>query len=103
MYFIGVYVPESHIETVKKAMFKAGAGRIGLYDSCAWVTKGTGQFRPLPGSHPERGTQMAIEKVVEYKVELVCEKEYLNAVIDALKKSHPYEEPAYHVLKMEAI
>lgn len=100
MYYIAVYVPESHTEAVKKAMFRAGAGKIGLYDSCAWVSRGTGQFRPLPDSHPERGTHMQVETVTEYKIEMVCDDKYLKSVIGALKQSHPYEEPAYHVIKL---
>lgn len=103
MYYIAVYVPESHTEAVKKAMFQAGAGKIGRYDSCAWVTKGSGQFRPLPGSHPERGVHLKVETVAEYKIELVCDDQYVKPVIAALAESHPYEEPAYHVIKLEDI
>ena len=62
---IEFYVPESHLETVKSAMFSAGAGKAGLYDSCAWQTAGEGQFRPLPGSRPFLGEQDKLETVVE--------------------------------------
>ncbi len=47
MYKICFYVPESHLEKVKEALFATGAGRIGDYDHCCWQTRGTGQFRPL--------------------------------------------------------
>lgn len=99
MYLLQFYVPESHLESVKKALFAAGAGQIGSYDSCAWQTKGKGQFRPLDGSKPYLGRTGEVETVDEWKVELVCSDENLQAMFTALKKSHPYETPAYQVLK----
>jgi hypothetical protein len=98
MYKICVYVPENSVETVKQAMFDAGAGRIGNYDSCCWQTKGVGQFRPLPGSNPAIGSLDVVEHVAEVKIELVCEDELVEAAVRAMKDAHPYEEPAYDVL-----
>ncbi|NKB32198.1 MAG: NGG1p interacting factor NIF3 [Pseudomonadales bacterium] len=103
MFKIEFYVPESHLELVKLAMFDAGAGRVGDYDACAWQTLGQGQYRPLQGSQPYLGTQDKIETVAEYKVELVCAEEFLNAVVEAMKTSHPYEEVAYGVIRMESV
>lgn len=100
MYKICFYVPKSHLETVKEALFIAGAGRIGNYDRCSWQCLGEGQFRPLSGSQPAIGQQGVIERVAEYKVELVCSNESIQAVVAALKTSHPYEEPAYDVLEI---
>jgi hypothetical protein len=94
-----VYVPESHLQEVKEALFAAGAGRIGNYDSCCWQVKGQGQFRPLEGSDPHLGRQGQVETVDEWKLELVCERALLPQVIAAMKKAHPYETPAYHVLE----
>lgn len=94
------YVPESHLQAVKQAMFAAGAGRIGDYESCAWQVKGLGQFRPLAGSQPFIGVQDKLEQLDEYRVEMVCEKSVLKLVIEALFASHPYEEPAYGVLRL---
>ncbi len=92
---IEFYVPETHLEKVKSAVFSAGAGRIGNYDCCSWQTAGTGQFRPCKGSKPFIGKKDRIETVQEYKVELVCDSKHINRVVEALKKSHPYETPAY--------
>jgi len=100
MYKICFYVPESHLETVKKALFIAGAGRIGNYDRCSWQCPGEGQFRPLSGSQPAIGQHDVIERVAEYKVELVCSDEDIHAAVAALKTSHPYEEPAFDVVKV---
>jgi hypothetical protein len=100
LYKIGFYVPESHLEAVKDALFNAGAGRIGNYDRCSWQCLGEGQFRPLEGSQPAMGKQGTVEHVPEYKVELVCASENIQAAIAALRSNHPYEEPAYDVLKI---
>ena len=102
MYKLCVYVPASHLEQVKQALFDAGAGRIGDYDSCCWQVSGQGQFRPLAGADPFIGSQGRIETVEEYKVELVCEDALIAATVAALKQAHPYEEPAYQVWKLES-
>ena len=99
MYIISFYVPVEHAEFVKDAMFSAGAGRIGAYDRCCWQTLGQGQFRPLVGSKPFLGERGKIETVSELKVEMVCERECLNLVVAAMRQAHPYETPAFHVLK----
>lgn len=98
---IEFYVPETHLEKVKRAMFAAGAGKVGDYDSCSWQTAGEGQFRPRQNSNPFQGEQDKLETLIEYKVEMVCGKEFVVDVIDALKKFHPYEEVAYSVIQTE--
>ena len=95
MYKICVYVPEASVETVKRAMFAAGAGRIGNYASCAWQVKGQGQFEPQAGSTPAMGSHGKLETIDEYRVEMVCADAAVDAVLDALRNAHPYEEPAY--------
>jgi len=103
MYKITFYVPVTHVEIVKSALFAAGAGRIGDYDCCAWQVLGVGQFRPLTGATPFLGQIGEVEQVAEYKVEMVCAQTVLTAVMSALKASHPYEQPAYDVVKLLAI
>lgn len=103
MYKIVFFVPETHKETVKQALFNAGAGRIGNYDSCAWETLGTGQFRAMQGANPFLGKIDQIEKVDEYRVELVCEDALIKDAMRAMKAAHPYEEPAYDVIKLAEI
>jgi len=98
---ICVYVPQSHLETLKQALFGAGAGRIGDYDQCSWQVLGEGQFRPLAGSAPWLGSEGVVEQVAEYKLELVCADDCLDAALDALRRAHPYEEPAYDVWRLE--
>jgi len=100
---IEFYVPESHLEVVKSAMFAAGGGRVGDYDSCAWQTLGQGQFRPLEGANPFLGNVGEVEKEAEYKVEMVCTQALIEAVISALKSAHPYEEVAFSVFRTESV
>jgi hypothetical protein len=100
MYKLCFYVPQSHLESVKQALFAVGAGRIGNYDSCCWQVLGQGQFRPLAGSEPFIGNQDVVEVVAEYKVEMVLADNCVANVIACLKSAHPYEEPAYDVWKL---
>lgn len=100
MYKFCFYVPESHLEMVKQAAFKAGAGQIGNYDSCAWQVRGTGQFRPLQGSDAFIGSLNETETLDEYRVEMVVEKQKMPEVIRAFKAVHPYETPAYDVTEI---
>jgi hypothetical protein len=97
MYKLVFFVPESHLEQVKAAVFAAGAGRIGNYDQCCWQIAGVGQFRPLAGSNPFIGQAQQLEQVPEYRVEMVCEDALINAAVAALRSAHPYEEPAIDV------
>ncbi|WP_439253920.1 NGG1p interacting factor NIF3 [Pseudomonas monteilii] len=95
MYKLAFFVPDSHVEVVKAAVFAAGGGRIGDYDHCAWQTLGQGQFRPLDGSQSFLGQAGQVEVVEEWKVELVVTDDLISQVVAALKQSHPYETPAY--------
>src|SRR5690606_16178467 len=100
MYKLCFIVPETHLDSVKQAVFDAGGGTMGDYDSCCWQVKGCGQFRPLPGSSPFIGKVNELESVDEYRVELVCEDACMAAVVAALKQAHPYEEAAYDVIRL---
>ena len=100
MYLVSFYVPESHLETLKKALFQKGAGKLGNYDCCSWQTKGMGQFRPLDGSTPFMGSRGKIHPEEEYKVDLICNNDIIREVLSELVRVHPYEEPAYHAIKI---
>lgn len=102
MYKFIFFVPEAFLDTVKLAVFAAGAGKIGDYDSCSWQVKGEGQFRPLLGAKLFLGQLDQIETLSEYRVEMVCEEGVMTQVVRAFKHAHPYETPAYEVIKLEA-
>ncbi len=91
------YVPPSHVDAVKDAIFAVGAGALGNYEHCAWQVLGRGQFRPLAGSQPFVGRGGQLEVLDEYRVELVLPQALAVATVAALKQSHPYEEPAYEL------
>lgn len=101
MYKITFYAPLEHSDRVKNAMFEEGAGKIGNYSHCCWQVIGEGQFLPEKGSNPSIGKVGRLENVVEYKIEMVCDASKIQDVMHALKKYHPYEQPAYFVTKLE--
>ena len=100
MHKLTVYIPEAHVEQVKSALFDAGAGRYANYDCCSWQVLGQGQFRPLAGSKPFIGTANHVERLPEYRVEMIVPDEAVPAVLAALKTAHPYEEPAFDLVQI---
>lgn len=100
LFHLAFYVPKSHLAAVKTAIFLAGAGKLGNYDSCSWETSGRGQFRPVAGANPFLGKIDKLEKVDEIKVETICREDVMLGVLQALKQAHPYEEVAYMVFPM---
>ncbi len=100
MYKLTVFIPDDALDQVKSAMFAAGAGSIGNYEQCCWQVQGTGQFMPLAGSTPHIGRHDSLETVDEWRVEMVVDDAFITATIAALKKTHPYETPAYDVIKV---
>ncbi|MEK7591165.1 MAG: hypothetical protein AAB489_03080 [Patescibacteria group bacterium] len=101
LYHLIVYVPLSHADIVRAVLSKAGAGKIGKYDSCSFSMRGTGRFRPLKGAEPAIGSEGTIEEVPEERIEAVVTKEAMEDAIRAVRHVHPYEEPAIHALPME--
>lgn len=93
-----VFVPHDAVQAVVEALAAAGAGHLGDYERCAWTTKGTGTFRPLPGASPAIGSVGDVEEVPETRVEMVVPPARRAQVIAALRAAHPYEEPAFDLL-----
>ena len=85
-----VYVPESHLDQVKQAIFDAGGGQQGDYEACCWQVKGQGPFRPIKGAQPYLGHVSQLEYVDEYKLEVLCPLELKHKIVPALKEAHPY-------------
>lgn len=94
---IAVYTPLSHAEKIREALAKSGAGKIGKYDCCSFSVKGFGRYRPLKGAKPFIGKVDKVEKVPEERIETVCPKKILKKVLAAIKKAHPYQEPAIDI------
>ncbi|MDC3180590.1 NGG1p interacting factor NIF3 [Gammaproteobacteria bacterium] len=94
------YVPISHTEAVKEAIFDAGGGRVGHYSHCSWQTLGTGQFIPSHAADPSIGEVSQVSAVEEMRVEIMIEAHQQEACEAALKLSHPYETPVYYFLSI---
>ncbi len=101
MYKLIVFVPLEYKEILKQSLFKAGGGKIGRYDCCCFETLGVGQFRPLGEARPFVGELGKVEYVEEVRIEMVCNPQDLKNVIIALRSSHPYECPAYDIIRLE--
>ena len=85
---------------MREALFAAGAGRIGDYEHCSWYTEGTGTFLGGKGTSPSVGQAGREERVAELRLETVFPAERQDAVLDALRRAHPYEEPAFDVYEL---
>jgi len=96
-----VYVPRTHVETVRNALFDAGAGAIGRYDQCSYNTVGYGTFRGLEGAAPTIGQVGTQERVEETKIEVVYPAVHERAVVVAMYAAHPYEEVAHNIVALE--
>lgn len=96
-----MYVPQGFEEAVKAAVFAAGAGQLGAYSECAWQTLGTGQFRPSETANPAIGLRGERTQVAEWRIEVLVSEAHSAAVIDALRQAHPYEEPAFELVRLE--
>jgi hypothetical protein len=100
MFQLFFYVPVPQKEQVKSALFALGAGKLGNYQQCSFEVTGVGQFFPMQGSHPTLGTPLQLTQVEEVKVEMLVADHLIDQVIAALKKSHPYEEPAWGLISL---
>ena len=92
-----VFVPREALDTVREALFAAGAGRIGGYERCSWYTAGTGTFRGGESTSPSIGERGREQRVAELRLETVFPEERHDDVVAALRSAHPYEEPAFDV------
>jgi dinuclear metal center YbgI/SA1388 family protein len=98
VYKLVVFVPESHFESVRRALAEAGAGTIGNYDSCGFSLTGEGYFRPGPGASPHIGqADGPLERVNERRIEVEVARWRLDDVLCAMRAVHPYETVAYDV------
>jgi len=95
-----VFVPATALDTVRDAVFAAGAGRIGGYERCSWYTEGTGTFLAGEETSPAIGRRGVEERVPELRLETVFPAERHDDVVAALRAAHPYEEPAFDVYEV---
>jgi len=98
---LAVFVPRTHVDTVRDALFEAGAGAIGRYDQCSYNTVGYGTFRALEGANPAIGDIGLQERVEETKIEVVYPQHKERDVLLAMYQSHPYEEVAHDIISLQ--
>jgi dinuclear metal center YbgI/SA1388 family protein len=96
-----VFVPHPQLEQVRQAMFEAGAGHIGDYDSCSFNLEGTGTFRGGEQSNPFTGKAGEFHQEAEIRLETIVPLSRLSRLISAMCDAHPYEEVAYDVYPLE--
>ena len=103
MYKLNYYVPTHAKEKTKQALFDIGVGMFDNYENCSWETIGQGQFKPIRDAKPNIGELEKLEVLEEYQVQMICSNELIHKAVKTLKETHPYEEVAYEVFKMEDI
>lgn len=95
-----IFIPETHLAALQKALQEADAGHIGNYDCCLSYSRVTGCWRPLAGTAPYLGSIGEISSEPELKVEAACRRERVDETVQAVKKIHPYEEPVINVIPL---
>ena len=95
------FVPEESAETLRKALFKAGAGHIGNYSSCSFNAEGSGTFLASEDCQPYCGEIGELHTEKEIRIETIFPSHLKSAVISSLLSAHPYEEPAFDLYKLE--
>lgn len=95
------FVPQTHIEQVREAIFNAGAGHIGNYENCSFNIEGEGTFKGNENTHPFVGKPEKLHVEKEIRLETIFPSHLQRAVIDAMLSSHPYEEIAYDIYSLE--
>ena len=91
------YVPGKDVNKVLEALHDAGAGSIGNYNACSFITDGVGRFTPEEQSNPSLGTKGEAQDVEEQQLHLILQKDQEKQVLTALQKAHPYEVVAYEI------
>lgn len=95
-----IFIPETHLEVLQKALMEVDAGHIRNYDCCISYSKVIGCWRPLDGTTPYIGSVGEISSEPELKVEVCCKAARLRETKAAIKRVHPYEEPVINVIPL---
>ena len=98
-----VFVPEAQADRVAEAVYEAGAGRIGEYEKCSYRLKGQGTFFGTEHTDPVVGKKGRLERVDEIRLEVIFPRHRLTEVTAAVRRSHPYEEPAFDIYPLEPL
>ena len=102
VYKLEIFLPESHFEAVRQALWAVDAGHIGAYDRCMSWSRVHSCWRPLEGTSPFWGTPGEVCRAEELKLEVCCLGERLAETLAAVRAAHPYEEPVINVIPLAA-
>ena len=94
---LDVYCPSNAVNEVQSSLFNAGAGDIGRYSNCSFISDGFGTFLPDNNANPHVGEVGKLNVQSEKKIEVIFPVYKESEIISQMKKSHPYEEIAYQV------
>ncbi len=95
------YVPKNQVDTLKEALFTAGAGSIGNYQNCSFSTLGTGSFQPNENANPTIGKIGDTHFEEEEQVNITFSSDKEKIVLQTLFDKHPYEEVAYEITTLD--
>ena len=97
-----VFAQPSQVDAIADAMFAAGAGHIGDYSHCSYRSAGYGTFLGGSTTQPVVGQPGRVERIKETRLESIVPADALPAVLAAMIKANPYDEPAYDIYPLEA-
>ena len=95
------FVPSDKASRVRSALFEAGAGNIGNYSDCSFNISGQGSFKGNEASNPTIGEKGVTHFEEETQIGVTFAKHLQGPILNALFKSHPYEEVAYEISTLE--
>ena len=99
---LGIYIPVSHLESIREALRSVRAGAAGNYDSVLSYSIVKGCWRPLPGANPYEGEIGILCEADEYRVEVCCPVDAYKRTVEHIRSVHPYEEPVINVIPLIA-
>ncbi|MFD2099503.1 Nif3-like dinuclear metal center hexameric protein [Flagellimonas iocasae] len=97
------YAPIKEAETIKSALFKAGAGEIGNYSNCSFSLEGQGTFLAGNEANPSIGKIGAVHTEKETQINVIFSFEKEAAILSALFDAHSYEEVAYEISVLQNV
>lgn len=100
---LNTYTPNEHLEKVRNALFKIGAGALGNYEKCSFVSSGSGSYQGNEASDPTIGNKGQFYEVQETQLQITFVSHLKGKVINTLRSIHPYEEVAYEISTLENI
>ncbi len=94
------FCPPEFTNAVRETAGQAGAGDIGNYARCSFVSRGSGTYIPSENASPYEGTKGKFSRTDEDRIEMLVPAMFIQEVITRVKAVHPYEEMAYDIIPL---